>query len=257
MALIDYQTAVGRLIRGREEVCAKQTALADLNLSQEENAVIEALLAGPGLRFTRAVQRSWCKGRARNAAYLTLSMMAEPHRQTLLDEWVESGGGIASFFAGEAERFLEFIALRLPPRSHLLSVCRMEQAVQRVNAANDANAYSGGSASQVAISLASLPPDAGIGRAPTASLVEFFAEPNLVLQAVHANGTLPPVSAECSNVFFGPQLPGMFRQAQADEAQLWNRLYVPTRLALLRAESSFNVPLETMVAQGLLRATGV
>lgn len=255
MALIDYQTAVGRLIRGRAEVCGKQTALADLSLSREENAVIETLLAGPGLRFTRAVQRSWCKGRARNAAYLTLSMMAESQRQALLDEWVESGGGIASFFAGEAERFLEFIALRLPPRSHLLSVCRMEQAVQRVNAAYDANRLSDGAARQATMSLTSLSPEVSVSRGPTASLVEFFAEPNLVLQAVHANDTLPPVSAEGNNVFFGPQLPGMFRQAQADEAQLWNRLTVPTKLAALRAESSFNVPLATMFAQGLLRAT--
>jgi hypothetical protein len=246
MALIDYQTALGRLVRARpaEIDDAPRRQWQDLALSNRERESLESTLAGRGLHFTREVQRSWCKGRARNTAYLTLSVMPEPQRQALLDAWVDSGGGIASFAAGEAERLLDFIALRLPPVSHAISLCRMEQAVHRANAA-----LASGHATEAGV-------EGGVlCRAASASMVEFFAEPNLVLQAVQSNTPLPPLSDVVVPVFFSPKLPGMFRRAETREAALWHWLALPADSAAVRAEcadANLAATVETLLEQGIL-----
>jgi hypothetical protein len=246
MALIDYQTALGRLVRSRpaEIDDAPQRQWQDLALSNRERASLESTLGGRGLHFTREVQRSWCKGRARNTAYLTLSVMPEAQRQALLDAWVDSGGGIASFSTGEAERLLDFIALRLPPRSHAFSLCRMEQAVHRANAA-----LASGHVTEAGVAGGVL------CRAASASMVEFFAEPNLVLQAVQSNAPLPPLSDSVVPVFFSPKLPGMFRRAEPCDAALWRRLEQPAGSAAVHldcAEAGLAATVETLLAQGIL-----
>jgi len=250
MGLIDYQTALGRLIRANRldsgGVGAAHRRWRDLALNNRERILLESLQAGRGLHFTREVQRSWCKGRARNTAYLTLSIMPEEQRQALLDAWVDSGGGLASFSAGEAERLLDFIALRLPPRTHALSLCRMEQAVHRVNAAvaSGCVAESGTVGGMLC-------------RAAAASMVEFFAEPNLVLQAVQSNAPLPTLCSSSVPIFFSPLLPGLFRRAEPDEAALWHRLELPADAAALQstcAGGNLAASVETLLAQGIVAA---
>ncbi len=248
MALIDYQTALGRLIRARsiDGDGSTQRQWQDLALSHQERELLDSLLAGRGLDFTRDVQRSWCKGRARNTAYLTLSILAEKQRQALLDAWVGSGGGVASFSAGEAERLLDFIALRLPPHSHAFSLCRMEQAVHRANAALASGPVFGGRAT-----------DGMLGRDAAASMVEFFAEPNLLLHAVQSNAPLPPLSSSPVSIFFSPLLPGLFRHADPAEAALWHRLQQPADAAVLQSECAdvnLAATIETLLQHGILAA---
>ena len=249
MPLQDYQTALGRLIRARDYDGAAEQQLQGLHLDDDERCAVASLVGGRGLRFTREVQRSWCKGRARNAAYLTLSLLDEERRQNLLDEWVSMGGGIASFFNVEANGFLEFIAARLPQRSHELSICRMEQAVHKANAASANDAGQQPNELQVAHELQA---NTLLCRAPCASLVDFFAEPNLLLAAIHTNSDLPALEARAIPCFFGPGLPGMFQLADAVETQLWRRLHKPAVMGRLELEGYAASVLDRLISLGIV-----
>ncbi|HEX7645665.1 MAG TPA: hypothetical protein VF472_25960 [Burkholderiaceae bacterium] len=243
MSLHSFQTALGRLVRARQADGAAANILTRLPLGGDERKAFGALLAGRGLDFTREVQRSWCKGRARNAAYLTLSLLDEDERQRLLDEWVEAGGGIASFFAGEAIAFLDFLALHLHGRTHALSICRMEQAVHRANAA--------GRDWQTAVAE-HLRETTVIARAPHASLVEFYAEPEQLLHAVQAGAVLPQETPEPVVLLFGPELADLFERADQAEAALWRRLAAPASWdELLREEHAPSV-IERMISLGIV-----
>src|SRR5271156_1329399 len=118
MPLLDFQTALGRLVRAPEG----GDPIRSLHLDAMEYGCLEALPQSPGFRFTVGVQRSWCMGRAVSAGALTLPVLADDVRSKLLDEWVNAGGGTASFFDAEAEALLNFIADRLPYPSHELTV---------------------------------------------------------------------------------------------------------------------------------------
>ena len=243
MSLHSFQTALGRLVRARQADGDAHKIVARLPLDDAERGAFEVLLAGRGLDFTREVQRSWCKGRARNAAYLTLSMLDEGERQRLLDEWVEAGGGIGSFFAGEALAFLDFLALHLHGRTHMLAICRMEQAVQRANAAEpDVQAY-------VAEDLRE---STRIARAPRASLVEFHAEPEQLLHAVQTGTALPPQSQEPIALLFGPDLAGLFERADRAEVALWQRLATPASWGELLREDHAPAVIERLISLGIV-----
>ncbi len=243
MSLHSFQTTLGRLIRARQADGALHKIVARAPLDDEQCAAFDVLLAGRGLAFTREVQRSWCKGRARNAAYLTLSMLDEGERQQLLDEWVEAGGGAASFFVGEASAFLDFLALHLHGRKHALSICRMEQAVHRAGA-GDAGAP---------ISVAEALCDATLlARAPCASLVEFHAEPEVLLPAVQDGTPLPSEQQEPIALMFGPELSGLFERADAFEAALWRRLTTPSLCAVLLEEGHAAAVIERLISLGVV-----
>jgi hypothetical protein len=129
MSLLDFETALGRLVRASKAAAP----LLSLHLDDGEISCLETLKASAGFRFTVGVQRSWCVGRAARAGFFTLSILPEDLRRQLLDEWTDAGGGTSSFFAAEAEALLEFIASRLPNPSHELTACRFEQATLRAN----------------------------------------------------------------------------------------------------------------------------
>jgi hypothetical protein len=166
-----------------------------------------------GIRFTAKVRRSWCEGRAINAARTVLTLLPHEERQRLVAAYVDGGGGQASFLSTEAEAFLGFLAARLADPSHALSVCRMEQALTRARKGAEAfiaPAYG-----------------AGIGRhlrqGRHAGMVRFHADPGAVLTALQG-GPLPPVGPAGHAVLFAPGLPGLFRAAHADEAGLWDAM---------------------------------
>lgn len=243
MSLHGFQTALGRLVRARQADDAPHRIVARLPLDDDERELFDILLEGRGLAFTCEVQRSWCKGRARNAAYLTLSMLDEDERQRLLDEWVEAGGGVASFFAGEASAFLDFLALHLHGRAHALSVCRMEQAVHHASAAE----------------CDACPPVADelrdatvIMRAPGASLVAFYAEPDALLHAVHTGTPLPAERKESVALMFGPDLDGLSERADAAEVACWLRLAQPASLRELQAEGHAVPMIERLISLGIV-----
>ncbi len=243
MSLHSFQTTLGRLVRARQADGALHKIVAHLPLDDGECAAFAMLLDGRGLAFTREVQRSWCKGRARNAAYLTLSMLAEAERQRLLDEWVEAGGGVASFFAGEATAFLDFLALHLHGRKHALSICRMEQAVHRANACDTA----------LPTAIAE---DLGdttlLARTPCASLVEFYAEPEVLLRAVQGGTALPPEQDKPIALLFGPELAELFERADVLEAALWQRLAMPASWDALLQEGHATTVIERLISLGIV-----
>jgi len=238
MALGDFQTALGRLVR----VPAGAGPLYGLALSTSERARLATLVESAGFRFTVDVQRSWCAGRAAKAARLTLSILPPEARQRLLNEWVSAGGGTASFFAAEAEAFWDFIAQHLPDPSHALTLCRVEQATLRA---------SEGAYHFVVPHLSQLDTPGGVLRTGRyATLVRFHAEPHLLLAALLGEQPLPPLSPDAIPMLFGPGLEGLFRLATGEEVALWERLVVPVALTVLLREGHRRETIEALVLAG-------
>jgi len=154
-------------------------------------------------------------------------VLPRAQRRQLVGEWVECGGGTNSFFAAEADAFLDFLAPRLPDPSHALSLCRFEQAALRVE--------------QVGARF--VPPtavalDHATGRLRTgrhAALVAFCAEPDQLLAALDGDAPLPPVSETMFPILVAPGLAELTRPAEITEAALWQSLErSPTVSDLLR-----------------------
>jgi len=69
-----------------------------------------------GFRFPTTLHRSWHERRAVNEGLLTLSVLRQEVRVSLLAAWMKTGEGL-----------LEFIAGQLPESSAELAVCRFER----------------------------------------------------------------------------------------------------------------------------------
>lgn len=166
----------------------------------------------PGFRFTLSVRRSWCEGRAIMAARSVMTVLSDEDRNRVVSAYVAEGGGLEWFLAAESERFLAFLALRLPDPSHALTLCRMAQAIAR--------ARTGAAGFVPAVQTTrGLPVDRG----PHASLVWFHADPGAVFAALRG-APLPPLGPPSDAVLFAPGLPNLFRVATEAEATLWERL---------------------------------
>jgi hypothetical protein len=211
MSLLDFQSALGRLVR----MPSGGDPLDGLDFTVDERARLERLTQGPGFRFTVDVQRSWCMGRAAKAARLTLSLVPPAERQRLLDDWVNRGGGTSSFFAAEADAFLDFISARLPNPSHAQTLCRVEQATLRAN--EGARQFKPPHLSWLNAASGAL------RRGRHAMLVRFYAEPRLVLGALWGQPA-PPLSDAAIPILFAPGLNGLSRAATDIEVVLWERL---------------------------------
>jgi len=192
-ALAAFQSRLGRALRG-EDTCP-------INPDS------------PGFRFTMIVRRSWCEERSIVAARSVLKLMPDGGER-LVGEYVDQGGGSAWFQATESERFLPFLASRLPDPSHALAVCRMSQALAK--ARRGVSTF--------------VPPQARIGAEPVvhgrhAALVWFYADPSAVMMALNG-GELPPVGPPSHALLFGPGIPNLFRTATEAEVVLWNTLAI-------------------------------
>jgi hypothetical protein len=241
--LLDLQTALGRLVR----VSAAADPFEGLRLDPGERAWLDALADSAGFRFTIDVQRSWCAGRSAKAAQLTLSVLPLDERRRLVREWVEAGGGTASFHTLEADAFLEFIGRYLPDPSHALTLCQVERAALRAREGALQFPVTGPPWAAAA--------DCALRLGTHAAVVYFHAEPRLVQAALDEGSPLPPASPETSiPVLFGPGLNGFSRLATADEAALWERLTVPAALGVLLQEGHPQDVIETMVAAGVIEA---
>jgi hypothetical protein len=213
MGLLDFQTAMGRLVRAPDG----GDPLRSLHLDERELASLAALKESSGYQFTVGVQRSWCVGRSKNAGYLTLSVLTEDVQKRMLDEWTDCGGGTSSFFAAETEAFLDFIAERLPDPSHELTACRLEQATIRA---------SDGAAAFAAPDPALLEqPGFVLRRGRYAGVVRFYGEPDRILNGLVNREGLPPVSAVAEVVMlFGPGLEQFCCSASVRQTDLWERV---------------------------------
>ena len=190
--LAEFQSRLGRALAG-EETCPIDPD-------------------SPGFRFTLSVRRSWCEGRAIMAARTVMTMLPDDERARLVAAYVDAGGGLEWFLAAESERFLAFLARRLPDPSHALTLCRVAQAI--------ALARTGVEGFVPAVRTAT---GRTINRGPHASLVWFHADPGAVLAALNG-APLPKLGAPRDAVLFAPGLPGLFRVATAVEAALWEQL---------------------------------
>jgi hypothetical protein len=198
VALIDFQTALGCLVRGDH----RADRLEPVGLDDQERASLAALTQTAGFRVTVAIQRSWCEGRAARGAALTLSFVPEQMRQQLLDEWVSTGGGTNSFFEAEADAFCEFLSTRLDDFPEALQACRIERATLRAHAHADRFELPSG---------ACLDDERCVVCASRfASFVRCDSEPKLLL--------------------FAPGLRGLWRPASDAEAELWGMLSTPFRV---------------------------
>ena len=201
MALIDFQTALGCLVRGDH----RADRLEPFGLDDRERASLTALTKTAGFRVTVAIQRSWCEGRAARGAGLTLSFVPEQKRQQLVEEWVATGGGTNSFFEAEADAFCEFLSARLDDFPEALQACRIERATLRAHEHADRFELPSGACLDDAT--------CAVCASRFASLVRCDTEPNLLL--------------------FAPGLRGLWRPASDAEAGLWGILSTPFRIELL------------------------
>jgi hypothetical protein len=239
MSLSSFQIALGRTVRAGEGGGAQ---LDDLDLSSDERSRLPRVLASSGFRFTASIQRSWCEGRAAKGALLTLSALPPAQRRELVGEWVDRGGGTNSFFAAEADAFLDYLAQRLPDPSHALSLCRFEQAALR--------------AEQVAARFVP-PAAAGLDNATCllrtgrqAALVAFHAEPDQLLAALDGNAPLPPVSETVFPVLVAPGLSSLARPAETMEAALWQSLEQPASVGDLLRDGHSRDTIQIFLAVG-------
>jgi hypothetical protein len=245
MSLLAQQMAIGRCLRASsvDPLSALMTENPyGVALDQNERTELIDLVQSPGFDFTRRVQRSWCVGRTEAAAKLTLSALPDEKRRRVVEDWVAAGGGTVFDPASEADSFLEFVASRLADPSHQLTVCRMEQAFYR--------------ASEAALTFT--PPetclldDSGamllVGKA--AGLVQFFADPGLLLETIEAKQMLPPLSDRGLPVLFAPGLPNLFRMAKYDEVAIWRKLARPTAIRLLSRDSHTQETIEELFSIG-------
>jgi hypothetical protein len=242
MSLIAFQTALGRTVRARTDA---QTACDDLDLSPQERRNLARVFGSSGFRATAKVQRSWCESRAASGARLTLSMLPLAQRRELVREWVDGGGGANSFFTAEADAFLEFIARRLEQPSHAFSLCRLEQAVLRAEAA---------AAHFAAPERTALDdPECVIQASRRAALVVFFAELETLLKAIDGQGPNPPLSHE-HVLLVAAGLPGFARPAEETEIALWRALAEPLSIAALRRQGHEPATIEALWNAGAIEA---
>lgn len=239
MALLDFEIALGCLVRA-----PKAASPRSLHLTDTEISCLETIQASAGFRFTVEVQRSWCIGRAMRAGALTLALLSDDLRRQLLDQWIEAGGGTSSFFAAESEALLEFIASRLPDPSHELTVCRFEQATLRAN--------------QYVTDFPAPAPDlssateGALRRGRYAGMAVFYGEPYAIIEALVKHRALPPVSSDVTTMLFGPGLDRLCRVAAPREVALWQKLTAPIPLSNLLREGYSRDDLVPMLHAGIV-----
>lgn len=240
MALVDFQTALGRLVRTPQD----SHPFRSLHLLDNERSCVEVLTHNRGFQFTVDVQHSWCIGRAKKTGGLTLSILPPDDRKQLLEAWTRAGGGTSSFFAAEADAFLEFVACRLSDPSHELSICRFEQATLR---ANDG---------QSTFSTSQSPPDSArssLRRGRHAALVFFHGKPDEIMGALSNERPLPPMSAEVkAAMLFAPGIEQLCRPASSGEIAIWQRLATPAELTELCREGHRREDVEAMHFAGVV-----
>src|SRR5271170_7047899 len=140
--------------------------------------------------------------------------MDSADRQRLVSEYVDHGGGLAWFQATESERFLAFLAVKLPEPSHALTICRMSQALAQARLG-----------SSTVVPLVKQVETGPVDRGRHAALVWFYADPGDVMAALNG-GQLPPIGPPRHAVLFAPRIKGQFRVATEAEAALWATLPV-------------------------------
>ena len=240
MALIEFQTGLGRLLREQKS----SDPLHGVHLDANEKRYFETLQETAGFRFCASIQRSWCIGRAARSAYFTLSLLSEPERQALLNEWVDAGAGTSSFFDAEGESFLSFISQRLTDPSHELSVCQFEQAT--LKASNGASSYT--SPDVAGLSNA----ECHLRQGKYAAIVRLYVEPSLLIESMQTRKPLPRLSSEPIVLMFSPGLPQLCKAPSQEEVAIWEALEAPASVERLLGLKVSPKTLARLLKQGTI-----
>jgi hypothetical protein len=246
MALLTDQIVLGRCLRSSDMKTTIGEAAREFAIDRDRLTVLGDLVNTAGFGFTRQVQRSWCIGRSAGAAQLTLSLLTVEQRRSLVEDWVDGGGGAALDVTSEAAEFLAFVAQHLCDPSHELSVCRMEEAAYRASAAAV-------NFTQPALTLPD-EQDAPLRRGRGSMLVYFFADPRRLFAAITAREPLPALGKKNFPHLFAPGLTTLRRAASAAEVRLWHRLAVPASLHALRVEGHSKRLVLAMLAVGAIES---
>lgn len=240
MGLIDFQTVLGRMLREQN----RDDHLRAVSLEEGESRYLNNLRDTAEFRFYASVQRSWCIARATKAAHLTLSLLTQEERERLLDEWVDSGSGTQSFFAVEAEAFLDFIGGYLSDRPCEFTVCQFERATLRAN--NGANVFVAPDAATL------LRPDTWLGRGRYASLVRFAADQNQWQILDQQHKSLRDLFSAGLTVMFSPGLPQLWHEPSSEELDVWDALDSPTPVRTLLGHGHALETLERLFGEGAI-----
>ena len=235
MALIDFQTVLGRMVREQN----RDDHLRGVSLDEHESQYIENLRDTPELRFYASVQRSWRTMRATKAAHLTLSLLPEEERERLLDEWLDSSAGVYSFFHVEADLFLDFIGRRLFDRPREFTVCQFERATLR--ASNGASVFV--APDPTGLQSAS---DSCLRRGSYASVVRFE------LESESLDGPLADLFSAGVIVMFSPGVPELWHEPSADELGLWDALDSATPVSTLLSQGHSIETIERLLGHGAI-----
>jgi hypothetical protein len=244
MSLLTDQIVLGRCLRSSDMKRTIGDAAREFAIDRDRLRELGDLVNNAGFGFTRQVQRSWCMGRTAGAAQLTLSLLTVEQRRSLVEDWVDGGGGAVLDVTSEAAEFLAFVAQHLCDPSHELSVCRMEEAAYRASAA----------AVNFTPPVLTLPhePSAPLRHGRGSMLVYFFADPRRLFAAITAREPLPAIGKKGFPHLFAPGLATLRRVASSAETQLWHRLVVSASLPALRAEGFSHRLVLAMLAVGAI-----
>ena len=240
MALIDFQTVLGRMLREQKS----DTHLRGVSLDERESRYFQNLRETAEFRFYASVQRSWCIARAAKGASLTLSLLPQEKQVRLLDDWVDSGAGASSFHGVEAELFLDFIGRHLPNPSHEQTICQFERATLRAN--NGASRF-------VAPDLSALQdPDCFLRRGSHAALVAFYTDLDHLLQVVQDQEPLP--DSPVMLVLFSPGLPRLCTEPAPEEVSVWEALATPASVSTLLEQHHSLTTLKELLSHGAIES---
>jgi hypothetical protein len=201
-----------------------------------ERAGLGASSRSAGVRFTAAVERSWGARRPVNPGLLALSTLQGDVRRRLLDDWMESGGGTASFFSAVADSLLDFIAEQLPDPSPELALCRVEQLTLR--ATPRASTFE-------APDAAPLDPQRVVRQARHAGVVLFPAGFDPILSKLLQREPLPAGARNATPLLVAPGSQPLCRMASPPEYDIWTRLAQPAAVHVLVRNGA---PIEAVAA---------
>ena len=242
MSLSAWQSALVELV---SEPRPTELPAADSSLTDAERAWLLRAAGSPGLRLTRTIQRSWRRMRLQSALRFTWSLLPQPHRDSLIEAYLDARSCTSFFDVPEACAFLEFALPRLPPVAHLESLCRFERALL--------------ASAAEATFLGALEPEADcaspsalglqLEQNPAAALVTFAAPLEDLLETVLLEQPLPPPESQVYPVLIAPRIPHHFRTANSSEVAVAKALTAgPRPLTALRF-----IPDADTVAAELLR----
>jgi hypothetical protein len=232
---------LGRMLREQKS----DAHLRGISLDERERLYFQNLREKNEFRFYASVQRSWCIARAAKSASLTLSLLPKEKQERLLDEWVDSGAGAASFHGVEAELFLDFIASQLIDPSHELTVCQFERATLRAN--NGASHFVAPDASALQ------DPESLLRRGRYAELVRFYTDLDQLFNAVHNHEPLPDIPV--MRILFSPGLPRLFTEPSPAEVRVWEALEVPVSIETLLDQRHALTTLQGLLNYGAIETT--